>query len=66
MPSMRLSLTRFCHGSDQAGLVYHVRDFRNNDLALAVWQINNLGLFARTFDLAAAGCISRTDAAATL
>ena len=58
-----LVFDQICHGLDQTRLVYHVRDLGNNDLALAVRQIYNLGLCAN-LDLAAAGCISRTDAAA--
>ena len=58
-----LILDEICHGLDQTRLVYHVRDFRNNDLALAVRQIYNLGLCAH-LDLAAAGRIGRADAAA--
>ena len=58
-----LILDEICHGLDQTGLIYHVRDFRNNDLALAVRQVYNLGLSA-DFDLAAAGRVGSTDAAA--
>ena len=58
-----LILDEICHGLDQTSLVYHVRDFRNNDLALAVRQIYNLGLCA-DLDLAAAGRIGGADAAA--
>ena len=58
-----LVLDQICHGLDQTSLVYHVRDFRNNDLALAVRQIYNLGLCA-DLDLAAAGRIGGADAAA--
>ena len=58
-----LVFDQICHGLDQTRLVDHVRDFCNNDLALAVRQVNDLGLCA-DLDLAATGCISRTDAAA--
>ncbi len=58
-----LILDEICHGLDQTGLVYHVRDFRNDDLALAVRQVYDLGLCA-DLDLAAAGCIGGADAAA--
>ena len=58
-----LILDEICHGFDQTGLVYHVRDFRNNDLALAVRQVYDLGLSA-DFDLAAAGRVGGADAAA--
>ena len=58
-----LVFDQICHGLDQTRLVYHVRDFRNNDLALAVRQIYNLGLCA-DLDLAAAGRIGGADAAA--
>ena len=58
-----LVFDQICHGLDQTCLVYHVRDFRNNDLALAVRQIYNLGLCA-DLDLAAAGRVGSTDAAA--
>ena len=58
-----LVFDQICHGLDQTRLVYHVRDFCNNDLALAVRQIYDLGLCA-DFDLAAAGRVGGADAAA--
>ena len=58
-----LVFDQICHGLDQTRLVDHVRDLGNDDLALAVRQIYNLGLCAN-LDLAAAGCIGGANAAA--
>ena len=58
-----LILDEICHGLDQTRLVNHVRNLGDDNLALSVRQINDLGLCAN-LDLAAAGCISCTDAAA--
>ena len=58
-----LVLDQICHCLDQTGLVDHVRDLGNDDLALAVRQIYDLGLCA-DLDLTAAGRIGGADAAA--
>ncbi len=58
-----LVLDQICHRFDQTGLVDHVRDLSDNDLALAVRQVYDLGLCA-DLDLAAAGRVSCADAAA--
>ena len=58
-----LVFDQICHGLDQTRLVDHVRNLGDDNLALSVRHVNNFGLCAN-LDLAAAGCISRTDAAA--
>ena len=58
-----LVLDQICHGLDQTRLVDHVRNLGNNDLALAVRQVYDLGLCA-DFNLAAAGRIGSANTAA--